>query len=363
MTNRTRMFWNIGFIAMLGSLAAWWLCDEACASRLPYATLIPFILFPYAFSLAHNAIHAVPLWLARCFAWLGGIWLTFSLYALMGAILYRLVTLVLLMADSSLYPTIAVPFARILLLIIVCWQLYGAWKAYHPIYRHVSLTSPLIHEPLTLALATDIHFSPILSKGYAKRLVQRINATHADVILFGGDIIDAHLEFVCRDKSYTALADLHSKAVFAVYGNHDYFDSDIEKERRLFQPLQFLLNEQVALTDTIALTGLNDYLHEPVNTVPPMVPGKFNILLEHEPFRLVPAQQAGYHLYLAGHTHAGQFFPATARIHRYFTLAYGQRQFGQLTAIISSGYGFWGMPMRSGPSPEIVVVHLAPKTS
>ena len=88
MFNRTAFFWKIGVLSLVGSVAAW---HMYCASVPWLDTLPAFLLFciaPFFFSLAHNAIHAVPLWLAKFFAWAGGYWLIFTIYSFMGAVVY-----------------------------------------------------------------------------------------------------------------------------------------------------------------------------------------------------------------------------------------------------------------------------------
>ena len=63
-------------------------------------------------------------------------------------------------------------------------------------------------------------------------------------------------------------------------------------------------------------------------------------------------------LYLGGHTHWGQFFPVTWITDRMYLLNYGNRRIGTIDAIVSSGYGSWGFPFRTGPSPEIVIIKI-----
>ena len=70
------------------------------------------------------------------------------------------------------------------------------------------------------------------------------------------------------------------------------------------------------------------------------------------------AAKAGYDLYLAGHTHAGQFWPIRHFVKRMFLLDYGAELFGKMTAVVSSGYGAWGPLFRLGVAPEIVVVQI-----
>ena len=73
------------------------------------------------------------------------------------------------------------------------------------------------------------------------------------------------------------------------------------------------------------------------------------------------AAEAGYDMYLAGHTHTGQMFPNRLVTQRMYKLDYGLARFGDLTAIVSNGYGFWGPPVRTELKPEIVVINLQGK--
>ena len=68
----------------------------------------------------------------------------------------------------------------------------------------------------------------------------------------------------------------------------------------------------------------------------------------------------GASLVLCGHTHRGQFFPATiftrwANGRRFF---YGRESFGRTEAVISSGAGFFQLPMRIGTDSEVVEIRL-----
>lgn len=354
MHNRKAFFWRLGVILIIGSLLARWLYGHAFPGLTSLYSLVPFIICPLCFSLAHNAIHAVPVWLAKVFAWIGGLWLVFTLYSFFGLIPFLVVTF--------FWPVHAAFAAEIIFGLVIIVILYGIWHANHRIVRTISMSSPKITTPCTIAFLTDIHLSPLLSHQYTKQLVRHIQSLHADAIIFGGDLIDAHLDFVLRDGAYNELNTLQAPlGVWAVYGNHDYFDSSITKEQEALKSIHFLKNETVTLRGNISLTGLNDYLHEPTHAVVAPPDNTFSILIDHEPLRIIPASKAGYDVYLAGHTHGGQFFPVTEITKRLFTLSYGQRQFGNLTAIVSSGYGYWGMPMRTGPSPEIIVLKLSPE--
>ena len=61
---------------------------------------------------------------------------------------------------------------------------------------------------------------------------------------------------------------------------------------------------------------------------------------------------------VSGHTHTDQMYPLRLITKNMYLLDYGRKEFDNLTAIVSNGYGFWGPPVRIGPPPEIVVIDL-----
>ena len=64
---------------------------------------------------------------------------------------------------------------------------------------------------------------------------------------------------------------------------------------------------------------------------------------------------------LAGQPPAGHVFPNRLVTQRMYKLDYGLARFGDLTAVVSNGYGFWGPPVRTELKPEIVVINLQGK--
>ncbi|WP_078791743.1 metallophosphoesterase [Megasphaera cerevisiae] len=363
--NRYTFFWKLGGLTLIGNFLMWWMYRSAFSFLYPWWSLIAFIILSFCFPLSHNAIHDVPVWAARCFSWIGGYWLIFTIYSVLGACIYFLLYVtVSLLGDESVWNAVRVWISNIVFILVMLILIAGSWRAFHPVYHRIEVTTEKEIPETTIAFLTDTHFSPLLSHWYAKKMVRHINAIHADAVIFGGDIIDAHLDFIYRDQSYLHLMNIKAPlGVYAVYGNHDYFDSDLRKEAALFSSFRFLCNDRIYAAAHIAITGLNDYMHEPVDQLPAVDKRDFNIAVDHEPLRIIPAEKQGYDMYLAGHTHGGQFFPETYINKRLYTLNYGCRRFGHLLAIVSSGYGFWGIPVRTGPSPEIVLLHLRHNSS
>ena len=276
----------------------------------------------------------------------------------MGAVVYGLAWLLCAITGfdwQAVGPHLSAYIRACVLAILVV----GSYRALVPAYRPITVETDKIEADTTIAFLSDTHFSPLLSHWFVKGMVRRLQSIGADAVIFGGDLIDAHLSFVLRDKAYVHLKDISAPlGVYAVYGNHDYFDSDLTAMARAFQPIRFLCNETAVLGRHLALTGLSDYIHEPTLSMPPADPTCFHIVVDHEPLRIASAARKGYDMYLAGHTHGGQFFPENIVTRRMYTLCYGIRRYGNLLAVVTSGYGFWGTPFRTGPRPEIVVIHL-----
>lgn len=82
------------------------------------------------------------------------------------------------------------------------------------------------------------------------------------------------------------------------------------------------------------------------------------LVVDHDPKQIVEAEEYGVDLVLSGHTHAGQFFPATIATqlavgkHR----LYGYYKFGKTHAVITSGAGCFNMPIRVGTHNEVVEI-------
>jgi predicted MPP superfamily phosphohydrolase len=68
----------------------------------------------------------------------------------------------------------------------------------------------------------------------------------------------------------------------------------------------------------------------------------------------------GADLILCGHTHKGQLFPASIVTNAMYDVDYGYYRKDAVSphVIVSSGVGYWGMPMRVGTDCEIVSVKI-----
>ena len=252
-----------------------------------------------------------------------------------------------------------------LVIIFIC-MVIGTIEAYNPVMRYEIIKTDKIISPVKIVLVSDLHLGTFLGLEYCENLVNRINKENPDLVLIAGDIIDDKYEIVKKQDSMKPLAKIEAKlGVAAVLGNHDYFDRRTDEEIDYLKKIgvAVLVNED-KLFDHIYVVGLKDFSKDQStnNLINFAINhnNKYLILLEHQPRRIVQASEEGYDLYLAGHTHGGAFFPNelfTSLIHE---LDYGRKNFINMTAIVTSGYGFFGIPVRLGINPEYVVIDLKP---
>ena len=360
-------FWSAVGVLLTG---LYWLMYRRGFSFLNHAFVLCFFLFlPLLFC-------AVNVWgptlgispqLLRPFAFLGGYWLAFFHYSAYAGILYLVLRIAGFIAGNGpSWQNLFTLYAKGAFLIVLAVVAYGGWNALHPVVREVEhVTGKNLPQPVKIVLVTDIHLGSLFGRQYAAELTERINRQNADVVLFGGDQVDNNLDYLLREKSYEPLKIIKSKyGVYAVLGNHDYFSGRVREDLELFKSIGFhmLVDEAVDLPCNVHLVGLEDYRTRPKNSslekLAGTVPGKANLLLEHQPRRFSEAERAGYDLYMAGHTHGGQQAPLNLMTRRMYQLDYGSKKFGNMLGIVSCGYGLWGSPVRIGNTPEIVVITL-----
>lgn len=354
-------FMTLLLVGLGGSAAMWALYRTGLSFLRPWWTLGLFLFLPLCFTVSNVYLHAFPRPVTRLLAWVGGLWMGLLYYAVLGAVL---VLPGLLIGWLGHAPAFSLRVTRIVAGVVLLLAAGGCWWATHPVVRQVTYTTDKpVPGPYKVVFVSDLHFGGLFGTEYGKELAARINGQQPDLILLGGDIVDGDLPFVQQEGSLDTLKALRARdGIYAVYGNHDKRMDTATIERSLLEKegIRFLVDETKPVNAWLSLTGLDDYLFGDRRARFQPETGKCNILMEHEPRRLEKAAE-GYDLYFAGHTHAGQLLPNRLITRKMYPLDYGSRWFGTMLATTSSGYGLWGVPIRSGPRPEIVVVTILPK--
>jgi uncharacterized protein len=215
-------------------------------------------------------------------------------------------------------------------------------------------------EGYTIAQLTDVHIGPLLGEQFAAKVVERVNALAADLIVITGDLVDGHLEELRRHIE--PLRELSARdGVYAVTGNHEYYwnaPAWLEHLRSL--GIRILRNEHVTIRDSFELAGVDDSTAS--EDVPRALAGRNPalpvVLLAHHPRTIERAVANGVDLQLSGHTHGGQLLPLGWLSRLFEPHVAGLARFGKSLLYVSEGTGFWGPPMRIGTSSEIALLTL-----
>jgi uncharacterized protein len=232
-----------------------------------------------------------------------------------------------------------------------------------------------IHKPginlksLRIAMASDIHLGTIISNSRLEKLITSINDLKPDIILLAGDIVDEDIAPVIKDNLGELLIQLKSKyGTYAVTGNHEYIGGVKEAVDYLTaHKITMLSDKAMKINNSFYLAGREDRSKNQFNgskrkSLQEILSGTDRklpvILMDHQPFALYEASDAGVDLQLSGHTHHGQLWPFNFITSKIFELSYGYIKKGSTHFYVSSGYGTWGPPVRTSARPEIVDIML-----
>jgi len=241
-----------------------------------------------------------------------------------------------------------------------------------------------IENPLHVALVSDLHIgSASMTPEHIATIVDTVNNIQPDIVCISGDIFDGGIDSA-RDLEHK-LAELKRLSapmgVFACPGNHDVDrlslreTSDGTGSSRIKQLLEnagitLLSDETVLINDSFYLIGRKDMrpigLDAKRKTAAELTSDLDKslplIVMDHQPMDFQAIEEAGGDLILSGHTHRGQFFPGNVMTHLIFKKAgavnYGHWQGKSSQAIVTSGAGIWGPPVRIGTDSEVALIEI-----
>lgn len=317
---------------------------------------------------------------ANSYRWVSG-WMLIMhfmiLTALAVSLLYGGYLLVVALSGSTLHQSneMTIGLRILALFLFIGLFIYSLYSAYAPVIRKLSIKidKPLT-KPLRIAVASDLHIGRLFGVRAIDRLQQLMIRSGADMLLMPGDIMDDNTDAFNDYHMEQNLSELCSSlpgGVYATLGNHDLYGH----ERPISEALQNagiqLLNDEVLCIEhegqPIWLVGRFDNhkrqrvattnLLAQVDTSQPV------ILLDHRPSDIDNHSQLPIDLQVSGHTHNGQIFPANFIVNAINRLGYGYEQIGKGHFVVSSGYGFWGIPFRLGSRSEIWLITLSGNTN
>ncbi|MCD8310611.1 MAG: metallophosphoesterase [Prevotellaceae bacterium] len=274
--------------------------------------------------------------------------------------------------------------AAVAVIVMAAYGFAVGWK--RVTVREVEIAAkelPAAFDGYRMVQLSDLHVGTYsYSPKTLERIVRKVNALHADAVLFTGDLVNASADEVTPFQE--TLARLAAKdGVYSILGNHDYctyghFDSQqaraaslkklILAERQMGWDL--LLNEHRVIrrgSDSIALVGVENDGVPPfpaLADLPRAMQGLpdsiYTVLMSHDPthWRRKVLPDTKIQLTLSGHTHAmqlkfGRFSPSKWAYPEWG----GLYREGERLLFVSTGSGS-NVPFRFGAWPEIDVLTL-----
>ena len=231
--------------------------------------------------------------------------------------------------------------------------------------QHVT-TAKLLQRPLRLVMLSDLHLGYHNPRKELARWVDIFNGEKPDVVLIAGDIIDISIRPLVEERMHEEFRRIKAP-VYACLGNHEYYAGEPLAQQFYRDAGICLLRDSCATAGDLLIIGRDDRsnahrkeLGKIADTIEPSLrDSRFTLLLDHQPYSLEQAEQAGIDFQLSGHTHRGQVWPISWITDMLYECSYGPWQRGGTRYYVSSGIGIWGGKFRIGTQSEYVVTTIA----
>jgi uncharacterized protein len=337
---------------------------------------ILFWMISISYILAQMFRRYLPSVLSETFEIVGGYWMAAMFYLLLALPLIDVIRLFnrriqFLPERFTQHESTGLVISIFVLLSLTLLMIYGTWSGRSPrvVKYDINIGKKAGNlDKLKVVMVSDIHLGSIIDNSRLTTLVDRVNELQPDIVLIPGDIIDSRLEPFIKEKMGENFKRLKTKyGVYACLGNHDGMGGNADVTTKEFEAagLQVLRDRAVLVNNSFYVIGRDDgavyrrsegkrkdleVIVEGLDKSKPM------LLIDHQPRELEIAEKEGVDLQVSGHTHRGQFFPNNLITSRIFEVDYGYLKKGNLKAIVSSGFGTWGPPIRIGSRSEIVEI-------
>lgn len=305
-------------------------------------------------------------WLGSFLFQVSAILLGFTLYLLISTVLVDIVGLML-----KLTPICAAVSALSIAAII---SIYGIWKVTDLQINKIDVHLKGLKAPVKAVHLTDTHLGHFRGAANLEKIVKLINEQEPEIVFFTGDLLDSKIQL--KPESMDPLKRLNAPIYF-VEGNHDeYTGVDAIKDYLRKIGVNVLENE-ITEWGELQIIGLTYMLADSNSVSPHADPNgpnvqnvlasmkidatKPTVLLHHGPDGIKYANEAGVDLYLAGHTHGGQMWPATYVSNMVFEYNKGLHDYNGTKIFVCQGTGTFGPPMRVGTESELTVINLKPE--
>ena len=391
-------------------------------------TFLGVVCLGYMFS-SHLEIQFKNPYLNRFLVWIAGVYVALFLFFLLFLTAADIIRLILRHRthrnqSARLFMRISLGIAA---LITVTGVIHA--RSVQTVHYELYADSPL-SQPLRIVEVSDLHMGSLIGTRHVQNVVNAVNACQPDLVVFLGDQFNRTeaIDVVNGEAMFEALSHIEAPlGVYAVLGNHDpELNAEIYQRFLSESGITALDNgvleiipgndgrpaevrtlvgaspdgsesaaapegpadgavivagrtklaidaERVPLAELLDEAGvMNGNGGKTDSQLPnaadpaPDDSEYYLLVLDHDPDGIAEAVSCDADLVLAGHTHYGQFYPATlfSRLSYPKGYAYGlaetpNEDTGHITtSIVSSGAGYFQPPIRVGTDSEIVCIDL-----
>lgn len=285
------------------------------------------------------------------------VWMLFVMYAALATfVLYLLLRRLLPQPPLSRSLRVFAP------LFVMGLSAFAVYNAYTPVVRHQSVTiNKKMDKPLRIGVASDMHLGLLMGNRQLDKLAAIMKQEKVDLILLPGDLLDDDTEQFRRQNMGVHLAKLRAPlGVYATLGNHDLFGHQADIRAEVEKAGVKVLVNEVVKKQNLLIVGRNDDLDKLRPSTAQLLQGQNTdlpvLLMDHRPSEILKHAALPVDIQVSGHVHNGQVAPANLIVKFLNRLAYGYEHIGNGHYFVTSGYGFWGVPMRLGSQSEVWVI-------
>ncbi|MEG0076601.1 metallophosphoesterase [Anaerorhabdus sp.] len=249
------------------------------------------------------------------------------------------------------------------------------------IVRYETITSKKIPDQLNdvnVLFFSDVHYNSFMDAERFDQVVQLINDTSADIVIFVGDLIDHPSNNIPSEEVISKITEqLKSISAplgkFAVLGNHDLESStskDLVTSILHNADFELLTNRSILIrnkgSEAISLIGIDSQLlgnPDLTTAFASVSPNIFNIVISHTPDIADSLTPDLVDLQISGHSHGGQvYFPIVGSLYTAPNAEiYNKGKYNindQFTLDVMNGVGTTRMDVRFLSDAEVVVYRL-----
>lgn len=253
---------------------------------------------------------------------------------------------------------------------------YGIYNAYHIVTTPYTVSIDKSCKDTKIMVASDMHISTTVTKDGLDTFKNTVLKNKPEYVFLVGDIYDESSKEEDVAYSMEVFKEIQRQCpIYYVMGNHElgHVDGTPGPYQKHYLEKRFkdigvtTLLDQTIEVDDLVIVGRQDVRSKKRATLDVLLEGvnvsKPIVVLDHQPVDVKTNSTLGVDIQISGHTHGGQMFPVgeISQLVGINEMNYGIRTIDGFSAIVTSGMGTWGYPMRTRYHSEIIELTIQSK--